>query len=243
MNLKKLKIGLLAIMLLLGLSLIFVILTTGNKPDQENENDKNKTRYRYAKSSQSINDFRYDGHAGSKHLISINCRNLTIRRKKIGFIRFALMKEAILKDTVIKFYTHTDTNKTLDAGNDTVRLEDADIQKALEMITSKDSKLLSNFKNISSIIIQPVIIEFYTNRQLATSISAFSATINLSRQTIIFRKNVIVISGKYKLMLDRLELNPENRLLTGTDYALYSPHGKTAGKTITTDFSLQKVYE
>jgi len=242
MNLKKLKIIPLAIMLTIGLSLIFFFFTSENQPDQENKNHKNRIRYRYAKPSQSITDFQYDGHADSKHLISINCRNFTIRRKKIGFIKFALMKEAILNDGIIKFYTYTDT-KTVTSGPDTEMLDDAGIQKALGLITSKDSKLLSNFKNISSLIIHPIKIEFYTDKQLVTSIFALSATISLSRQKIIFKKKVTIISGERKLMLDRLELNPENKLLTGTDYVLYTPEGKTAGKSITTNLSLQKVYE
>jgi len=239
MNLKIFKIVLLAIMLITGLSLVFFIVTSKNQPDQKN---KNKTGYRYAKPSQSITGFRYDGHTDSKHLISITCRNLTIRRKKMGFVRFALMKEAILTEGVIKFYTYTDTKK-LPSDDDAAMLDDAGIQKALESIISKDSKLLSNFPNVSSIIIHPVLIEFYKNKQLATSISAQSGTISLSRRKIIFKKTVVVISGKRKLMLDRLELNPENKLLTGTDYVLYSPDGKTAGKSITTDFSLQKGYK
>lgn len=231
MTQKIFKMILSAIMLITGLSLIFFIITPKNQPDLKK---KNKTGYRYAKPFQSINGFRYDGHTDSKHLISITCRNLTIRRKKTGFVRFALMKEAILKDGLIKFYTYTDTNKAP---------LDADIQKALGMITSKDSKLLSNFQNISSIIVRPVTIEFYNNKQLATSISASSCVISLSRRKIIFKKPVAVISGKRKLMLDRLELNPENRLMTGTNYILFSPEGKTSGKRITTDFNLQKVYK
>jgi len=54
---------------------------------------------------------------------------------------------------------------------------------------------------------------------------------------------ILIITMKRKLMLDRLELNPENRLMTGTDYVLYAPEGETAGKNITTSFSLQKVYK
>lgn len=249
MNRISYKILLLAGMAITGVSLIWFTITSPPLPDKTHtsKNSQHKTGYRYAKPAQNIKDFKYNGYAGSTRLLSIQCRNLMIHRKKTGFIRFALMKEAVLDQGVIQFHncigTKTATTETDTTNPNTAGLDAAGIQKSLGTIISKNSNLLSNFQNVSSIIIRPVTIEFYNKKTLATSISALYSAINLTRQKIIFKKNVIVISGNRKLMLDRLELNPENGLLTGTDYVLYSPEGKIKGKRITTDINLQKVYE
>ncbi|WP_300461046.1 hypothetical protein [Desulfobacula sp.] len=227
-----------------GLALIYLMVTSRTPPDTKTETPahQNKKTYRYAKPSQRIRGFQYDGYEASHHLLSIRSSQVTIRRKKMGFVRFALIKEALFEEGHIKLYMPVDPQTAINPDTDGIA-DPAGLQRALGLMTSKDSKLLSNFKNVSSILIRPVIIEMYNDNRLATSISGGSCAISLTRRNIIFTGSVIVISGNRKLMLDRLALNPENTLLTGTDYVLYTPKGKTAGKQITTDLSLQKGFE
>jgi hypothetical protein len=244
MNKKKYKPIILTTLVITGLTLIFFIVTSKNRTAKKTETPthQNKKAYRYAKPSQRIKGFQYDGYEKSHHLLSVRSSQVTIRRKKMGFVRFALIKEALFEEGHIKLYTPVDTQTAINSSTEGIS-DPASLQRVLGLMTSKDSKLLSNFKNVSSILIRPVTIEVYHDKHLATSISAGSGAISLTRQTIIFTGSVIVISGKRKLMLDRLALNPENTLLTGTDYVLYTPEGKTTGKQITTDLSLQKGFE
>ena len=248
-------------MLAIVLFLIFIGIRSGDQTSSkapEIENKKSQKRYRYAKPSQRINNFSFDQHKGSKRVLSIRSRNLIVRRGKIGGFKFALVKEAVLNDGIIKFYyeTASDNNSkndshmgsTNNADSDTKNIDSNNIDnkeltKTFDLITSRNSKFLSVFKNVSSIVIHPVTIEFYNNQQLATSIAAASAVIKLATKKIIFKHNVTVISGKRQLTVDSLEFNPENRLLTGTDYVFISQGETKKGKTITTDLNLQRVYK
>ncbi len=242
---------------------MFFIFKLSTQPDQHHKIKPagNKTGYQYAKPSQRINGFKYLGYKGSKCVLSINSRNLIIHRKKIGFLRFALIKEAFLENGVIKFYSYTDinaaSNKAIntasdsardttafsDSGNDAATFSNADIAKSFGLMVSKKSQLLSNFKNVTSIRISPVLIEFYKDKRLMTSLSALSVTMNLFRQKIVFKQKVTVISGKRKLIVDRLEFKPGDNLITGTNYILSYPEGDITGKKIITDFNLQKIYK
>ena len=252
-------------MLAIVLFLIFIGIRSGDQTSSkapEIENKKSQKKYRYAKPSQRINNFSFDQHKGSKRVLSIRSRNLIVRRGKIGGLKFALVKKAVLNDGIIKFYyeTASENNSKHDskiipkitpkrnANNDTKiissnNINNKELTKTFDLIASKESKLLSVLKNVSSIVIHPVTIEFYNNQQLATSIAASSAVIKLSTKKIVFKHNVTVISGKRQLTVDSLEFNPENRLMTGTNYVFISQDETIKGKTITTDLSLQKVYE
>lgn len=237
-----LKIGLffLPVALIVFLWVLFVSQTS---PPQ-NKNTEN-TGYRYAKPIQSITGFEYTQHLGSKRLVSITSRHFAVQRKKLGFLRFALMKEAVFSDALIKLYLYPEEKKensqNIFPPISEVRSED--IVRSLEVLMAKDSKLVSTLKNISAIIIHPVRIEFYVKEERVLSISAMSGNLGLSDRKIFFTRNVVVISGHRKMVVDRLELNPDTRVLMGTHYVLSAPEGETSGSHITTDFNLRKVYE
>jgi hypothetical protein len=155
------------------------------------------------------------------------------------------MKEAVFSDALIKLYLYPEEKK--DNSQDIVppisEVRSEDIARSLEILMAKDSKLVSTFKNISAIIIHPVRIEFYVKEELFSSISAMEGTFGVSNRKIFFSRNVVVISGHRKMVVDRLELNPDTSVLMGTHYVLYTPEGETSGNHITTDLNLRKVYE
>lgn len=242
-------------MAMIGLVLIFFAFRSGfgTDPGPPAKISEKHPRTFYAKPRQRIKGFRYDGYDGANHLLSITSRNLTISRKKLGFVRFGLMKEAILEDGHITFFHTTDpqikqitkmgAGANIAAAVDGPVPDDTIIKKALGLMISRDksSTRLAGFKGVSAIIVRPVKIELYKDKQITLSISALSAVFSPVNGKIIFTKRVVIISGNRKLMLDRVELNPENSLLTGTNYVFYSSGVKqTQGRRITTDFSLQK---
>ncbi|MFH2093245.1 MAG: hypothetical protein ABIJ31_12860 [Pseudomonadota bacterium] len=220
--------------------ILFVFMMSGKKPQQTTQAlSKSESGYKYARSSHRINKFSYTGYADTKKILSIQCRYLSIHRKKIGGLRFNLIKEAVLEDGLVQLYRYT---KPAEGQADTASLPgNSDLAHALKEITSKDSKLLSNFKNVASIMIQPVKIEIFTNNTSTTKITAGSAFFNLTEQNIVFSKDVTVICAGRTLRLDRLEFNPENEQLAGSDYVLNTPDGESSGKHITTDLNLVKV--
>jgi hypothetical protein len=214
---------------------------TAPPPDKTTEN----TRSRYAKPIQSITGFEYTQNLGSKRLVSIISRHFAVQRKKVGFLRFALMKEAVFSDALIKLYLYPEekSDTSPDIAAHALKVSSEDIVRSLETLMAKDSKLVSTLKNVSAIIIHPVRIEFYVKEELFLSISAMSGNLGLSDRKIFFTRNVVVISGHRKMVVDRLELNPDTMVLMGTHYVLYTPEGETSGNHITTDFNLTKVDE
>lgn len=229
-------------------------------PLKKNQNTKEKKRYQYARLPQTIKGFKYMGYADSRQRIKIRCRHFAVHRKKIGFVRFKLMKQAVLYDADIQFFLYPEKktpkksgaatqNKVFDsqdnAGNMKFAdvLEPEDFQRSFQELSEKDSPLFSKFHNISSILVRGITLQFYYDDIVISSISANSARLKLSGRKFFFTGNVTIISGKRKLMLDRLELNPDTMLLTGTDYTFCSPEGEETGHNITTDLILKKSLE
>jgi hypothetical protein len=237
---KYLKIILLflpvALIVLLGGLFFF---HTAPPPQKKTENKRNI----YAKPIQSITGFEYTQNIGAKRLISIKSRHFAIQRKKIGFLRFALMREAVFSDAQIKLYLYPEekTAPSRDRLSPVLNVSSEDIVGSLELLMAKDSKLVSKLKNVSAIMVHPVQIAFYYKEVPVLSISAQSAHLGLADRKIFFTRNVVVISGDRKMRVDRLEVNPDTKELIGTDYVLSSPEGETSGSHITTDFKLTKV--
>ncbi len=78
---------------IIGLALTVVILRSNPGPAQTLmvKNHTKNPEYSYARLSQRIKGFKYDGYDGSNRLVSIKSRSLIVSRKKLGFIRFALI--------------------------------------------------------------------------------------------------------------------------------------------------------
>ncbi len=248
----KTRYFLLPILLVLALFLIFwliswiFLLPPSPAPGSQPKN----TGSRYAKPPQRVEALDYTEYEGSRRIFSLGCRHLAVHRKKTGFVRFALMKEAVLSDAHMKLYLYPEEPSGYrdDSGMPVNPAEPLipgpkQVKKPLETLTRKESRLLSQFQNITSIRAFPVTLEVYVHGQLASSLSAGLCTITLSTKKIEFTQKVVLVSGPRKLSLDRLELNPDTMLLTGNQWVLHAPEGESAGQQITTDFSLTKGFE
>ena len=214
---------------------------------KENPQDSEKKRgYQYAKPYQQIKNLTYTSHINAQKKIVIQCKYFTIKRKKIGGLGFGMMKEAILYDGMIQLYHYPQqipnlSAHTANSSENSTRVDDENTQDLFQTLISKDSPLLSGVKNIASVSIKPVTIELFANNELSTEIRARSAVFNLKQGTILFSGKVRVLSGQRELLVGTLELNPENKQLTGKNYTLNTPEGKKSGKQIITDLYLRKI--
>lgn len=235
--LKLVKYILMAFIVITLCLLVALFIFSDDKSDQTSgsADDQTQKSNNYAVPSQRIRGLKFSKYSGSKKVLSIKCRHLAIRRKKLGFVRFNLMKEAVLEEGAVNIFQYTDSEKTGTSDNTGI--------DAFDMMFSKDSAFLPGSGRISSVIIHPVTVKFYTNQTLETIISARSAEIRLTRRKFMFEDNVTVRSGERKLVLDTLELNPDNKRLIGNDYVLYTSKGKTSGRSITTGFDLKRIDE
>jgi len=191
-------------------------------------------KYNFARVSQRMSEFEYTIHTGSRKTISIKCKYLSIHKRKLGIVRFGLMRELILETAHINFYRYTDVsgNKPgLNQIGETLR------QKADE------TKLLSGqLKNLSLILIHQGTLKFYMDDKLESQISADRMEIDLLKKRVRLYSRVEIDARNRKLTLDRLELNPENMQLEGGEYVLKTSEGTRSGKKIITDYTLGNIH-
>ncbi len=197
---------------------------------------ESESGYRYARPAHRIKAFAYTHHIGGNKSISLQCSYLTVNRKKMRGIRLGLIKEAVLVNGLFQLYRYPRSNP-LDK-RDTIH--DKQGSRDIHQTFLPKNIFPANFGNITNIVIHPIIFEIFTHNHLSTKITAQSAEFNLTRQHFRFTGNVHMVSGDREIKLKRMEFNPENEQLTGTDYILKTPDGTTFGKQIKTDLYLGK---
>jgi lipopolysaccharide assembly outer membrane protein LptD (OstA) len=118
---------------------------------------------------------------------------------------------------------------------------DADlIREALPSL--KDALPSFSTKRIFSIIIEPVCLNLQDENSLLTQITSNSAIIRLTKQNILFKGGVQVVSGDKSLITERLNLFTENSVMKADrHFILKTSEKKIEGNHITVDMFLNVV--
>lgn len=192
-----------------------------------------------------IEGFHYEGHQEGRKTASITADKFQVEKKKIGFLRFGLMNVAKLTNARVDIYgrriqhggsTRSETSPPPESAGPSVPP-----QEGFSFAGALSKKALPSFPvpKISSIVMEPAVVRLWDETSILTQISADSATIRLSRQDILFKKNVRVVCGDRVLTTDELNLLPEDALLrTAQDFVMKTPEKWFAGKGMTTDIRL-----
>jgi len=182
---------------------------------------------------QEIRGFRFAGTHDGREIITIKADKFSIEKKKVGFLRFGLMNEAILKNALIRIYGEEETK--VPANNMAEKTHNVTFKKAF----SKDVLAPIFLKQVSCVNISPVRIELYKKDLTVFSISAKSATLRLGKRDILFKGNVRVDSGSRALTTSQLRIQPKSNVLKcDRDFVLMSPGHKRHGKHLKTDIYL-----
>jgi hypothetical protein len=172
------------------------------------------SRQKHLKYSLQIKGFKFDSFDDGEKVLSIKADKFTVEKKKLGFFRFGLINVAIFKNAVIDVYLK---------------------RKALPSFSAKQ---------ISSIIIEPVCFNLQNKNSLLTQITSNSAIIKLTKQNILFKGGVQVVSGEMSLITERLNLFLENSVMkTDRHFILKTPEKKIEGDHITVDMFLNVVQD
>lgn len=177
-----------------------------------------------------IKGFKFDSFDDGENVLSIKADTFTIEKKKLGFFRFGLINVAIFKNATIDVYL-----KRKVSGND------ADLTRE-DLPSLKDALPSFSTRRISSIIIEPACLNLQDEHSLLTKITSNSAIIRLTKQNIIFKGGVQVVSGDKSMITERLNFFTENSIMKADrHFVLITPEKKMEGNHITVDMFLNLV--
>ncbi len=233
------------------------------------DNYKNISQYQQLHQNRyEIRGFNFDSSQNGRRVISIKADRFTIKKKKIGFLSFSLMNEAKFENAVIHIYGRSlQPDKSEVGGREKTEvrgqrsevggrsglsekrsdnsLTDIKVQHNLTFkdVFSKGNLPSFQVKKISSIVMEPVCLEFHDEQSSVTRISAASAVIRFKNRYIFFKGNVRVVSGERILTTSRLSLFPEKAVIrTEQHFILKTPEKKLEGERMTSDIFLKPVF-
>ena len=204
-----------------------IFLFNRNRTLPTRDTQQEASHQKYLKYRLQIKGFKFDSFDDGEKVLSIKADKLTVEKKKLGFFRLGLINVAIFKNAVIDVYL-----KRKLSGNDPDFIREA-------LPSLKDAFPSFSTKRISSIIIEPVCLNLQDENSLLTQITSNSAIIKLTKQNILFKGGVQVVSGEMSLITERLNLFPENSVMkTDRHFILKTPEKKIEGNNITVDMFL-----
>ena len=172
----------------------------------------------FSKPFHDIAEFRYTRSKNTRRMYSIQADRFRVQKKKMGLMRFALIKEIIVDNAEIDFYKPSDQKI-----NFQILTQDL-----------KDSKTTGGMipKSTGKVIFSPVILQILSQEgQVLSRICAGSATFNLKNKQIVFDRNVQIHSGNRILNAASLTvISKEGQLIARQNVIL-----KTPSRTITRD--------
>jgi hypothetical protein len=223
----------------LGLILIFIIAALtltyiAHNPPPTSASRQPATESSRFEARHEIKGFRFDSIKNGRPIFSVMADRISIEKKKIGFLRFALMKEARLENGFIKLF------KSDPGPEDTPHNQDFHSWK-FDAGSILPKVLLSSMpvKNISGVSCEPVTVEFYDTQLLHTRIQADSATITGKKHKIRFKGNVSITSEGKTLKAGKVTFNPDNVLFTvDGPFQLHNQKRQIEGTRLTADLFL-----
>lgn len=187
--------------------------------------------YRQARLRHEIQGFRFDSNSDGKRVILIKADRFGIQNKKVGFFRFGLMNEAILENAVVDLYgwcKQSEDNKS-DNWRDSI----------FNDVFSKETFLFFSVKRISSVLMEPVCVNFHREDLVVTEISASRAVVRLRKRDILFKGAVKVVSGSRVLTTDYLRMLLDKAVIKiDRQFIMKAPGQQWEGRHLTTDIFL-----
>jgi hypothetical protein len=180
-----------------------------------------------------IKGFRFSGyHEGCKTL-TIKAAKFSVEKKKIGILKFSLLRYARFRGAEINFYVNNDPSA---AG-----LRDKkDI--SIKGVFSKETLPASLLKGASSVIFEPVRINFCLDDTPVTEIHAKRATIDPLQRRIVLEGKIVATAAPNRLSTNRLMIYPEKGIIeVNHNFVLKIEDEQITGEKLITDLFLKKM--
>ncbi|MGV8073290.1 MAG: LPS export ABC transporter periplasmic protein LptC [Syntrophobacteraceae bacterium] len=209
------------------------------------KNSENPIGSEFPRPKSSMKEFHLDDFDGNRKAFSISGDSLVIENKKVGFFHFGLLNTAGIKNAEIDIYLPpkqsgvSQSQQGADANHKGAGI------KSLDFSILRSSEKLGYFigdKRISGLELRPVKIRIHDEKGPRSVIESEYAALDIRRNSLAFRGNVQVTSGKNRLTTQKLHLFPGNlSLRTDGSFALETPAGIQNGKGLVTDLFLEPV--
>lgn len=172
----------------------------------------------FSKPFHDITRFHYTRTENTRRVYTIRADRFRVQKKKLGLLRFGLIKEIVVDNATIIFYKPPD--------------QKFNFQSLTQGL--KDSNAVSGMipKRTGKVIFSPVNLQLLSQEgKPLSAISADSATFNLKNRKVVFDQNVEIHSGNRTLNAASLSvISKGDRLIARQGVILKSP-----GETITSD--------
>ena len=186
----------------------------------------------FSKPFLDITGFRYTRTENTQRKFVIQADRLYLQKRKIGFVRFGLMKELIIDNATINFYKASDQKIDFET-----LIKGAFKAKSNGGLTPEAGMLP---KSLSKILISPVTLKILSEEgKPITTISANSLTFNLKNRPLVFDGNVQIHSGNRVLNAHSLSvISNDGRLIARHNAMLKTPERTIIRDVLQTDMFL-----
>jgi len=210
---------LVCISLIISIAIIFVYY-----PDIQDKEPQQATGTSRALSKpfHDIKGFHFSRNESGQRMFVLQADRFRVQKKKLGMIRFGLMKEVVVDNAKIDIY----------------KIQNQE----LNLLSIAGPETLAEFKTKSTgkIIFSPVLLRVMSqDGQGLTKISAGSAIFDLKSRQVVFHQDVEIQSGDRTLHAGSLSiLSTEGRAMAAEGVVLTSPDGTIRSDTLLTDIFL-----
>jgi hypothetical protein len=238
-----------------GLSTLIVavlVLVGLNFYSHQNQNDAaaavNRAPAR-APVSHAINGFRYSANHAGRIGLEIRADRFELKKKKVGMLRFGMIKEARFSNARIDLYSDQPASVDSTNGHKQPVPGDVSLQSLSETISFKDafnaeSLATLSTKNVAAVRFAPIELRLHAGGQVEVTVTADRASIKPQSREMQFTGNVRWKRGPVTLRADDLLASLEkNSLRVPRDYHIDNHGEVTGGRNLLSDLLLSRIVD
>jgi hypothetical protein len=217
-------------MLTLISGVIFLYVSDSYK--QSSQDKSNHFSFR-KKKDLTIRGFRFSGYHEGRKALTIKAARFSIEKKKIGIFKLSPLRAARFRGAEVDLYL------------DNIQHADGSPNQKLMIVKglfSEETMPVSVLKGVTSMIFEPIKINFYSDDTSVTEIHARKATLDLRQRRVVLQGKILATSALNQLSTKRLLIYPEKGIIEVNDNFVLTREGEQiTGDKLITDLFLKKV--
>lgn len=204
------------------------------QPASTQSSHQKQTGYKFARPQQELFGFSCEVQRAGENLFSLRAKSFTVQKRKVGFFRFGLLKEAVINQASFTLFAESSTKNT------------ASGKQAADNAIANGIGSVFPEQELASLVCKPISLSI-EERGLGgrqAYISADFAELRADRNSARFQGNVSVSSGKRSLQTEELKffLN-DYRIEVEQGYAGATERGRIEGKGLQSNCFLDSLAE
>ncbi len=213
----------------------FIAYVSFHHPINFNSNgvpQKEPSGYAYPRPRHEIQGFKYEGIVQGRKNMMITADSFTIQKKKIGFLRFGLLQEAVLINAKIHLYG-IDLSETGNGGKSTM-------DGSFDRVFSSD-ELMFTPERVASVRLMGVAFYLHGDANRVTGFSSQKGEIRFKDKKILFTKQARAFFDDRQINAGRISVTLDKPFIVASQGVSYRS-GETlwSGQRLTTDLLLNR---